>query len=159
MGAEAEPGQSADDGLSGFGREVAAFNAACPDIGRRTLLLVDEFARTTNSREACALLSAVVELLGGQPDMLALVSTHFAGVARGTGTAVYRMRGFDRAAYDKYSGTAGAAEERLRAINRFMRYQLIDDDGSRPAQDALSVATALGLDPRLIALAQKNMEK
>jgi len=70
------------------------------------------------------------------------------------------MRGFDRRAFEKYSG-AGiiAPEERLRAINRFMRYELIDDDGVLPAQDALSVARVLGLDAGIIDLAQQNMEK
>ncbi len=160
VGSAAEPGAGVEDGLSGFGREISAFNSAYPETFKKTLLIMDEFARTTNSVEACALLSAVVQTLGSRRGLITLAATHFAGVARTPESAVYRMRGFDRRAFEKYSG-AGiiAPEERLRAINRFMRYELIDDDGVLPAQDALSVARVLGLDAGIIDLAQQNMEK
>ncbi|MDD4005345.1 MAG: hypothetical protein PHW69_09130 [Elusimicrobiaceae bacterium] len=158
VGANAEPGSGADDGLSGFGREVSAFNGAYPHAGKKSFFIMDEFARTTNSAEARALLSAVVETLGSR-NGLTLIATHFAGVVRTRHTGVYRMRGFDGRAFSLRGGAAGAGqEERLRAINRFMRYELVEDGGASPAQDALSVARALGLDSGIIELAQKNME-
>ena len=54
-------------GLSGFGFEIRQFNEAHADFGDETLALFDEFARTTSSGEAEALLSAILEELVGAP--------------------------------------------------------------------------------------------
>ena len=147
------------DGLSGFGREVSAFNEAYPACFKTTLLLMDEFARTTNSVEARALLSAITGTLAERQGVLTLLATHFADIARHGQAAAWRMRGFDARAFDKYfGGCAVPPAERLRAINRFMRYELIADDGSHKGSDALSVARILGLDAGIIDLAERELD-
>ena len=131
-------------GLSGFGREIAQFNAAWADFQQPTLALFDEFARTTQSQEAEALLSAAQEAMIALPAVLALFSTHFRGVRRFQGARYLRMGGLDRAGLERAEDAA--IEARIRLINRHMDYRLMADDGSR-ASDALTVAALLGLDP------------
>ena len=139
-------------GLSGFGCEIRQFNAAWADFASPTLALFDEFARTTQSQEAEALLSAAIEAMAGKPELLALFSTHFRGVRRCTGARYLRMRGLDRAGLEQHPGAATDLD-RIRLINRHMDYRLVPDDGARDLSDALAVAELLGLDPAIAARA------
>jgi hypothetical protein len=136
-------------GLSGFGREIQRFTEAWRDFGGPTLALFDEFARTTQSREAEAILSSVLEALAPRTGVLALFSTHFRGVARVEGVAYRRMKGLDRARLAREDGG-----ERIQAINRSMDYHLVDDEGRPAASDAITVAEVLGLDPDLARRAE-----
>jgi hypothetical protein len=147
-------GGSADSsrGLSGFGRELSQFNAAWADCARPTLLLFDEFARTTQSREAEALLSAAIAAMAPKPGLLALFSTHFRGVKRFPEVAYRRMGGLDRAGLAGQQGAADPAD-RIRMIARHMDYRLKIDDDSGGVSDALAVAQSLGLDPAIVAMA------
>ncbi|MFA6584779.1 MAG: hypothetical protein WCS77_10825, partial [Elusimicrobiaceae bacterium] len=105
------------------------------------------------------LLSAITGTLAERQGVLTLLATHFADIARHGQAAAWRMRGFDARAFDKYfGGCAVPPAERLRAINRFMRYELIADDGSHKGSDALSVARILGLDAGIIDLAERELD-
>ncbi|MBU0926352.1 MAG: hypothetical protein KKA67_01250 [Spirochaetes bacterium] len=142
---------------------------------RRVLVAFDELARTTGSHEAEALLSAVVEsyarayeaVAGGAGGDRAFFATHFRGVARIEGAEYRRMRGLDRAAaaaaLERTGGAgpvAGAElSERLAGINRHMRYEVVDDDGSGSESDALAIASLLGLDPRIVERARYYLTK
>ncbi|GAB1457706.1 hypothetical protein MASR2M48_30140 [Spirochaetota bacterium] len=159
-------------GLSGFGLELWRLIATrASGCAGGTLVAFDELARTTGSHEASALLSAVVEAYSG-PESLrtgdrAFFATHFHGVARVPGAEYRRMKGLDRqaatAALDTISGDAslaGAAlAERLAGINRYMRYEIVDDDGSSAESDALAIASFLGLDSRIIERARFYLTK
>jgi hypothetical protein len=137
-------------GLSGFGVEIRQFNEVCREPELPALALFDEFARTTQSREAEALLSGILETFRDRAGLLALFSTHFRGVARLTGVRYLRMAGLDRAALR--AGATG--DDPLRTIARHMDYRLAEDDGSREPSDALAVAALLGLDPAIGARAE-----
>lgn len=139
-----------DLGLSGFGREIQRFTEAWTDFGEPTLALFDEFARTTQSREAEAILSAVLEALAGNASVVSLFSTHFRGVARIPGVRYLRMRGLDPQRLQ-----AGAAD-RIQAINRAMDFRLVPDEGLPAASDAITVAGVLGLDPSLARRAEHH---
>jgi len=147
-------------GLSSFGLEMFSFTQAFSGARGRTLFVLDEFARTTNSREAAALLSAVAEAFAAKKGARAIMSTHFGGIRTKRDTGFYRMRGFDRAAFEKYfAGQAGESlEQRLRTINRFMRYELIPADDKTRIYDAVAVAAVLGVDKAIISAAEKYME-
>ncbi len=159
-GAERGPSQ----GLSGFGFEVRQFNRVWQDLDRPTLALFDEFARTTHSREAEALISAILESLAGNPRALALFSTHFRGVRRLPGVRYLRMKGLNRENLDfslaggegLAPGLAGEAEldQRIRLIDNHMEYLLVPDEGVPRNSDALAVATLLGVDPTLAGRAE-----
>jgi hypothetical protein len=150
--------QDGGRGLSGFGREIRQFNAAWADVHSPTLALFDEFARTTQSQEAEALLSAAMEAMGDRPELVALFSTHFRGVRRFAGVRYLRMRGLDRAGLDLRQDGA-SEEDRLRRINEHMAFALAPDDGARTLSDALAVAELLGLDPDLASQAHRYFQQ
>ncbi len=160
-----DAGRGAEAGLSGFGLECRSLMDALPDAGRRALFVFDEFARTTNSDEAGALLSALAEKFAAGKKARALFTTHFSGVASVPGLGRYRMKGLDAPAFASYFGAeagAGRGKEtlsaRLRMINRFMRYELLCDEGSKGTYDALKVARLLGVDNALLARAGRLLE-
>ncbi len=148
-------------GLSSFGLEMNDFAAAHARLkGENLLLLMDEFARTTNSEEAAALLSAILEDLAAKGSAAAFLATHFSGLEAGKGSAAFRMRGFDTAAFNDYfSGRAACSlEEKLRMINKFMRYELQEGGEAAEARDAIKIAGVLGVAKGIIKRAQDFME-
>lgn len=134
-------------GLSGFGFEIQQLNRAWGTFQEPTLALFDEFARTTNSHEAEAIISAVIEAMAGNRAVVALFSTHFRGVRRLSGTRYLRMKGLDRAGLDAREAEGVSLDERIRLINKHMEHRLIADDGAQTVSDAIAVATLLGMDP------------
>jgi len=149
-------GRDEGRGLSGFGFEIRQLAGAWPDLEGDTLALFDEFARTTSSAEAEALLSAVLEALADQPRAVVLFSTHFQGVKRLPGVRYLRMGGLDRARLD-LDVEAGADEDlaaRIRRIDTLMRYSLEPDEPGERRSDAIAVARLLGLSPALARRAE-----
>ncbi|PKL23413.1 MAG: hypothetical protein CVV47_14325 [Spirochaetae bacterium HGW-Spirochaetae-3] len=169
-------------GLSGFGLEIwrliasSRGEASGGDATRRgdALIAFDELARTTGSHEAEALLSAVVETYAAQSGDRAFFATHFRGVARVQGAEYVRMRGLDKAAAAAALNGAGpdgneagpdgneagrALAERLAGINRYMRYEVEDDDGSGSESDALAIASFLGLERNIVERARYYLKK
>ena len=138
-------------GLSGFGSEIRQFNAAWADFPEPTLALFDEFARTTQSQEAEALLSAAMAAMRDQPGLLALFSTHFRGVRRLAGVTYLRMRGLDRAGL---AAQGPGPDGPLQLIGRHMDFRLAPDEGPQGPSDALTVAGILGLDPGIVRQAE-----
>jgi hypothetical protein len=147
-------------GLSSFGLEMNDFAAAHERLkSANTLLLMDEFARTTNSEEAAALLSAILSDLGEKKSAFTFLATHFSGLKAG-GAASFKMRGFDTAAFNDYfSGKpACGLGEKLKMINRFMRYELLEGAEGAEARDAIKIAGILGVSKGIIKRAQDFME-
>jgi dsDNA-specific endonuclease/ATPase MutS2 len=140
-------------GLSGFGFEIRQLTRAYEDFGQPTLALFDEFARTTNSHEAEAILSAVIESLAGIPGVTALFSTHFRGIQRISGVRFLRMQGLDREGLELGAAAETSLDERIRLINGHMEHRLVADEGDRTLSDAITVAGLLGLSPDVTARA------
>ena len=134
-------------GLSGFGFEIRQLTQAWRTFQEPTLVLFDEFARTTNSHEAEAIISAVIEAMAGNQAVIALFSTHFRGVRRISGTQYLRMKGLNRASLDFQEAEGVSLDERIRLINRHMEHRLVPDDENQDVSDAIAVATLLGMDP------------
>lgn len=140
-------------GLSGFGFEIWRFDRVWYNR-HDSLVAFDEFARTTGSHEAEALLSAIVEAYAKGAGGRAFFATHFRGVERVEGAAYLRMKGLDREAASDALDSGAPLEERLAGINRHMRYELVEDEpGTYPGSDALTIAELLGLDARIVARA------
>ena len=147
-------------GLSSFGLEMNDFASAHERLKSGNMLLfMDEFARTTNSEEAAALLSAILEDLEARPSAFAFLATHFSGLRAG-GTASFKMRGFDTDAFNDYfSGKpACGLDEKLKMINKFMRYELREGADGAEARDAIKIAGILGVGKAIIKKAQEFME-
>ncbi|HRZ89674.1 MAG TPA: hypothetical protein P5117_09350, partial [Spirochaetia bacterium] len=142
-------------GLSGFGFEIHRFIRAWEGMGEGGCLAVfDEFARTTSSREAEALLSAAQAELAARPGVKSFFATHFRGLVRSPGVDYLRMRGLARKAASECLEADAPRAERLARINRHMRYELEPDaEGPGPA-DALTVAALLGLPGEIVKKAE-----
>jgi hypothetical protein len=145
-------------GLSGFGFEIRQLAEAHADFGGETLALFDEFARTTSSGEAEALLSAILEELAARPRAVVLFSTHFRGVKRLPGVRYLRMGGLDRARLDLDAGAGEDLAARIRRIDTLMRYSLEPDVPGERRSDAIAVARLLGLSPALARRAEEFLE-
>ncbi|MCE5257388.1 MAG: hypothetical protein LLF89_11165 [Spirochaetaceae bacterium] len=168
IGYVGEKPEMAARGLSSFGFEIRSLS----DIVEKTasdscLVAFDEFAQTTSSQEAEALLSAVIMFFAetGRP-CLALFATHFQGVRRDGRVQYFKMAGLDvEAARRSFQGFAVEDRqknfaERIKNINSIMRYFVIEESSDESGQgicssDALEVASLLGLDERIIAAARE----
>ena len=137
-------------GLSGFGFEIRSFAEAWEAAGERgSFVVLDEFARTTSSAEAEAILSAAVEAMVGSSGSRWLLATHFRGIARVPGARYLDMRGLDREAAGRAMLSGEPVSERIRRINRMMRYEIVEADEGSGSSDAIAIASLLGLDPRM----------
>ena len=154
--------------LSAFGREVVALRAFFERDAARTLVLIDEFARTTAPHEGRALLIAVVARLRAA-GALGLIATHHTGIAEASGALAFAVGGLREGAPDRdprggassndapSAGTVGPLplEDALALIARRMDRRLLPvSPGSHPRSDALALAELLGLDAALIARAR-----
>ncbi len=149
-------------GLSGFGLEMNDYAVTHGRLkNSRLLILMDEFARTTNSEEAAALLSAILEDLGEKKGAVSFLATHFSDLRAGDRAASFKMRGFDTAAFNEYfcGKPAAGLEEKLKMINRFMRYELLQGGAGEEARDAIKIAGILGVARPVIRRAQEFLEE
>ncbi len=138
--------------LSSYAAEVVRARDTLALASARTLVLVDEFARTTGPREGRALLIAFAEALRAR-GAFALVATHFDGVAAAAGVPHLRIAGLREhglAAVD-----AGDLDAALDAINAAMDYRVVPAGDGAPTSDALELARLLGLDEAVVARARK----
>ncbi|MFA6434155.1 MAG: hypothetical protein WCW52_05615 [Elusimicrobiales bacterium] len=148
------------EGLSSFGLEMNAFVRAYADTGKPCLIFMDEFAKTTNSDEAAALLSAISEDFCGNEQVLAFIATHFARLAPRRNAAFLRMKGFDNAAFSAYflGRTPVELTEKLKMLNKFMDYEITNDTGPGGGiHDAIKIAGILGVNGRIIDRARDFM--
>ena len=147
-------------GLSSFAMEIVNFLDAKKDDTGKSLYLMDEFAKTTDSDEATALISAVIKDFSDNPRTTAFISTHFKGLPEIKNVSFYRMKGLDRDEYEKwykkeYSYTL---IERIRLINSFMKYEVIPDTPDHITSDALKISEMLGLDSTTVKNAAKYLK-
>ena len=147
------------EGLSSFGLEMNAFSQAYSDTGRHCLVLMDEFAKTTNSDEAAAIISAISEDFCGNEKVLAFIATHFSRLTPQKNSVFLKMKGFDNAAFSAYfSGkTPMELTEKLKMLNKFMDYEIAPDTGPGGIHDAIKIARILGVSGRIIERAQNFM--
>ncbi len=146
-------------GLSGFGFEIHRFLQAWEGMGAGGLVVFDEFARTTSSREAEALLSAAQAALAARPDVKSFFATHFRGLERSDGVSYLRMKGLDKRAASEFLASDAPLAERLGRINRHMRYELEPDEDGPGAADALTVAALLGLPEEIVKKAGDVLDR
>lgn len=137
--------------LSAYAAEVVRARETLAGASSRTLVLVDEFARTTRPREGRALLVAFVEALRAH-HAFALIATHFDGIGEAAGVPHLRIAGLRGQRLDGVE--AGDLEGALDAINAAMDYRVVPAGEAAGESDALALAALLGLDGDLIARAR-----
>ncbi|MBV9269922.1 MAG: hypothetical protein JO165_02430, partial [Candidatus Eremiobacteraeota bacterium] len=137
--------------LSSFAREVVRLRDLLERRALRTVLLIDEFARTTTPHEGKALLVALVDALRKR-GKLAFVATHLAGVASATGARHFAVRGLR--SVPRQRRVAGDLNAALAALGDSMDYSIVEViDGKDRQADAIALAHLLGLDEEIVALA------
>jgi hypothetical protein len=142
--------------LSSYAAEVVRAGDALAVASPQTLVLVDEFARTTGPREGRALLIAVVEAVRAR-GTLALVATHFDGVAEAAGVPHLRIAGLRAETLDAVR--ASDLDAALDAINAAMDYRIVDAHARETDSDALALARLLGLDESVVDRARSLNER
>ena len=133
--------QSERTGLSSFAAEMQRIDRAIAavDAGGRVLVLVDEPARTTNPVEGTALVAALLERLGQEPNLALILTTHYTVEHAGQ---CWRVQGL-------LPGSKG----------RTMDYRLVQTASHEVPHEALNIARELGIDPRWIELADTIMKR
>jgi len=140
--------------LSAFAREVVRLRDVLARKQEPALILIDEFARTTNPREGRALLLALIAALQRR-NVCALIATHLAGIAHSAGVPHFAVRGLRElpAGVPPRSLTDALA---LLAVSMDYTISEVAED-SALAADAIALAEILGLDHELIAAARKAL--
>jgi len=148
------------NGLSSFGLEVHEFMKAYGNLKGKTLFIIDEFARTTNSKEAVALISAVLKAASENSDIYMFMSTHFLELPEFKGVSFYKMKGLNYSEYEKYylKEKDYGLDERIRLINKYMKYEVMPDEKGAEQYDALNVANILGMDKKILSYAKKYLD-
>ncbi len=148
-------------GLSSYGIEIYELIKCVKTNEEKTLFFIDEFAGTTNSFEAEALISAILSRFSEQGNVYSFLSTHFMNLPEFENLSFYRMKGLDSDKYEKYYRAKSEYDfiERIKLINTFMRYELVHDVDRVKSFDALKIAEILGLDKSIIAKAKCFVNK
>jgi DNA mismatch repair ATPase MutS len=148
-------------GLSSYGMEIYSFIKAYENKNKKSLYLIDEFAGTTNSHEAEALISSILHSFSSQQKAYAFLSTHFMNLPSFPKLSFYKMKGLDYKKYEKYYKSQSSYDftERIKLINSFMKYEIQHDVNRESSYDALKIAKILGLDDYIIAQAEEFLKK
>ncbi|HEY0395710.1 MAG TPA: hypothetical protein VGD01_14520 [Candidatus Elarobacter sp.] len=142
--------------LSSYAAEVLRGRDALANATGRTLVLVDEFARTTGPREGRALLIAFAESIRDR-GAWGLVATHFDGVAEAAGVRHLRIAGLRRELPERIGdGDLNAA---LDAIDAAMDYRIVEADAHAESSDALELARLLGIPEPVMRRARALYER
>ncbi|HTJ26813.1 MAG TPA: hypothetical protein VMA36_11695 [Candidatus Limnocylindria bacterium] len=137
--------------LSAYAAEVVRARETLAQASPRSLVLLDEFARTTGPREGRALLVALIEALRAR-GALALVATHFDGVAEAAEVPHLRIAGLHERTLAQLD--AADLDAALDAINAAMDYRIVPAHDAASDSDALALAALLGLDASVVARAR-----
>ena len=132
------------NGLSSYASEIIKISNILTQCREHEMLvLIDEPARTTNPTEGKALVQAIIKILETLPS-ISLITTHYDQL--GATCRRLRVRGF----------VEDMADVPLtpQNINRFIDYSLTEDTSDDVPHEALRIASILGCDSELIALAQ-----
>ncbi|MCF7790626.1 MAG: hypothetical protein K9M56_01385 [Victivallales bacterium] len=148
-------------GLSSYGMEIFSFIQSCRITNEKALYLIDEFAGTTNSHEAEALITAILNDFSTRKIAYAFLSTHFMNLPEFDEMCFYRMKGLDYKKYTEYYKSKSGYDfiERIKLINSFMQYEIEHDTNRASCYDALKIAEILGLDTNIIKQAKKYLAK
>ncbi|MDQ6932636.1 MAG: hypothetical protein M3160_05610 [Candidatus Eremiobacteraeota bacterium] len=140
--------------LSAFAREVVRLRDLLARNAEPALILIDEFARTTNPREGRALLLAVIAALRRR-NVCTLVATHLAGIAESAAVPHFAVRGLRGLDAGKSPQSLADALALLAASMDYTITEVAED--SAPSADAIALAEILGLDHELIAAARRAL--
>lgn len=134
-------GQEEMKGLSSYAAEMLTINDMIATVksGKRTLLLIDELARTTNPTEGKAIVSAMLDFLIANK-VGSIITTHY--TIKQTPARRLRVKGFIE---ELVTGSLNKGN-----INNYIDYSLIEEDKNKVPMDAIRVAELLGISNELL---------
>ncbi|MCL2167738.1 MAG: DNA mismatch repair protein MutS [Lentimicrobiaceae bacterium] len=140
---------SENTGLSSFVNEILQIHKILQEVkeDKKMLVLVDEFARTTNPKEGTALVTAFLEQVHHKK-AICLVTTHYSNV-EGNFRRL-RVKGIE---WDKIAQIKSHPQE----LNRFINYQLEDCNEKTAPEEAVRIAAILAIDEAFISLVKKYL--
>lgn len=149
------------EGLSSFGFEIHNLLKAINNFDNKTLLLIDEFAKTTNSIEAKALIAAMLKSFSNKEYVYTFLSTHFMELPEFENVSFYKMKGLNYSEYKKYYDKEKqySLSDRIKIINTFMRYEILKTGNKDQTYDAIKIADILGLNEEIINYTKEYLRK
>jgi len=136
-------------GLSSFVNEILHIHHILQDMqmNKKMLVLVDEFARTTNPKEGSAFVTAFLEMMNHR-NSICLVTTHYSNV-EGNFRRL-RVKGIQ---WNKIEHIKTHPQE----LNKYIDYQLEDCNEKTAPAEAVKIAEILAIDDAFISLAKKYL--
>jgi DNA mismatch repair ATPase MutS len=114
---------------------------------KKMLVLVDEFARTTNPKEGSALVTAFLEMMS-RKKVICLVTTHYSNVAGNFRRLRVKGNQWDKIEHIK---------TRPQELNRYIDYQLEDCQEKTAPEEAVKIAEILAIVEPFISLVKKYL--
>ena len=143
-------GEDGREGLSSFGGELMAADAAARAVQRGfCLVLFDEFARGTNPAEAVKLQQGALSYFGASGSICLFV-THYEAVAA-RASRRFLTRGVRDLDVSEGRRMIEAGADKLTVLRRFMDYGVEEITDAAVPQKALSVAELLGVEEGLLS--------
>ncbi|MEX1382349.1 hypothetical protein [Lutibacter sp.] len=148
------------EGLSSFGFEIYNLTETIKGFDKNSLVLIDEFAKTTNSTEAKAIISAMLKSFSQKETVCSFLSTHFMELPEFKKVSFYKMKGLNYLEYKKYYNKEKkySLSERIKLINTFMQFKIIKTGNKNHTYDAIKIAETLGLNEEIITHTKKYLE-
>jgi DNA mismatch repair ATPase MutS len=136
-------------GLSSFVNEIFHIHHILQEVKEhnKILVLVDEFARTTNPKEGAALVTAFLEVMN-RHNAMCLVTTHYSNVE-----GAFRRLRVKGIQWDKIEHIKTHPKE----LNKYIDYQLEDCNEKTAPEEAVKIAEILAIDEPFISLVKKYL--
>lgn len=136
-------GADTNHGLSSFGNELVNLNTIINNGTKESLIMIDEFAQTTNPLEGRLLVKSLVNFLNSK-SIRSLISTHYDNVSNNV--AHYQIKGLKDGLTD------------FKDINSFMDYSLVLTNKAKTPKQAIKIAENILEDKELLNILIKNIE-
>ena len=148
-------GEDGREGLSSFGGELMAADAAARAVQRGfCLVLFDEFARGTNPAEAVKLQQGALSYFGASGSICLFV-THYEAVAA-RASRRFLTRGVRDLDVSEGRRMIEAGADKLTVLRRFMDFGVEEITDAAVPQKALSVAELLGVEEGLLSAIRRE---
>ncbi|MBU5427938.1 DNA mismatch repair protein MutS [Tissierella pigra] len=146
--------QSADSGLSTFGGEIKTVSEAINLANERGIILIDELARGTNPEEGYAISKAIVSYLKDKR-LISLLTTHYDNIANLERVVHLQVIGLSKINIFDLAEELDA-DKKMQIINKYMDYRLRVVAKNAPVpKDALNIARIMGLDEKILKIAER----
>ena len=136
-------------GFSSFMKEIFHIHQILQEMkeDKKMLVLVDEFARTTNPKEGTAFVTAFLEMMN-QKKAICLVTSHYSNIE-----GQFRRLRVKGIQWDKIEHIKTNPQE----LNKYIDYQLEDCNEKTAPEEAVKIAEILAIDEAFISLVKKYL--